>query len=375
MLYYQRRNPVKNSIHVIKKIDYLVGPLLLKFSSLLSSSRHAGSVPNSLKKILVIRPGGIGDAVLLIPSLKILREIKPSMEVDILCEPRNMGVFLGSPFVSGLYNYRSLTDLVRLSMNDYQIVFDTEQSHFLSAVVVSKFRHSLKVGFATNGREEIYDIAVPYRQDQYEMDSFFDLFKEVINGWPTEPGWNPPYFFVSPEQKERVAREVQEIDRPLVCVFPGASIKERHWPTKNWATVIRRLWDEGFMSAVLGGANESALSQEVVKAARCPVLNLCSKLTLGETTALFNHARLLISTDSGILHLGVLCDIPTVSLFGPGIAQKWGPRGDKHIVLNKGLECSPCTLFGETPPCPRGALCMKQITADEVIDAAFRLVK
>ena len=114
---------MKNSIHVTKKIDYLAGPLLLKFSSLLSSSRHAGFVPNSLKKILVIRPAGIADTVLLTPSLKILKKIDPTVDVDIHGEPRNMGVFLGSPFVS---NYRNLTYLVRLSMNDYQIVFDTE---------------------------------------------------------------------------------------------------------------------------------------------------------------------------------------------------------------------------------------------------------
>jgi len=86
-----------------------------------------------------------------------------------------------------------------------------------------------------------------------------------------------------------------------------------------------------------------------------------------ETTALFDQAKLLISTDSGILHLGVLCNVPTISLFGSGIADKWAPEGEKHIVINKHLDCSPCTKFGTTPPCPNGKACMLKIIPEDII--------
>ncbi len=56
-----------------------------------------------------------------------------------------------------------------------------------------------------------------------------------------------------------------------------------------------------------------------------------------------DKSAVLVSGDSGILHVGVGLGRPTVSLFGPGIAKKWAPRGDKHIVINKNLPCSPCT--------------------------------
>jgi ADP-heptose:LPS heptosyltransferase len=87
-----------------------------------------------------------------------------------------------------------------------------------------------------------------------------------------------------------------------------------------------------------------------------------------------NRSQLLISGDSGVLHLGVGLGTPTVSLFGPGIADKWAPRGEQHIVINHKLPCSPGTRFGTTPPCPIGAKCIQDITVDEVFAASMKLV-
>ena len=67
--------------------------------------------------------------------------------------------------------------------------------------------------------------------------------------------------------------------------------------------------------------------------------------------------------------------VPTVSLFGPGIAKKWAPEGDRHVVLNRHLACSPCTRFGYTPKCPIQAQCMTGISVDDVVAAAGKLLK
>jgi len=362
------------SIRSLKKIDGVLGPLLLRLATSRRPKSRLSDLKQEINRILIIRPGGIGDAVLLIPSLKVLRGIMPYVQIDILCEPRNRGIFSGSPFVDKVFNYRDFKDLFHMRKIHYEIVVDTEQSHFLSAVLVSKFRRSLKVGFATNGRKRIYDSAVPYLQDRYEMHSFHDLFRAAIGTWPADPVWDPPYVVAQPRQEKRTLSLAQTNERPLVCLFPGASVSQKYWPVRKWAAVVRSLWSDGFMSVLLGATAESEMAREIIDAAGCPVLNLCSKLTLIQTAWLFKQARLLISTDSGILHLGVLCDIPTVSLFGPTIAEKWGPKGDKHIVINKGVACSPCARFAEIPPCPRHVLCMKKITVDDVIKATSELI-
>lgn len=177
------------------------------------------------------------------------------------------------------------------------------------------------------------------------------------------------------EEKKKVNTLIGDIKEPVICLFHGASIKERLWPANRWAKVVAELWWEGYQPLLLGGKRELQLSREIAVHAACPVLNFCGKLSLRETAVLFERTRLLVSTDSGLLHLGVLCNIPTVSLFGQGIAAKWAPTGDHHIAINKGIECSPCTRFGETHPCSRGAECLQKITAVEIINAALKLAK
>ncbi len=366
---------MNHSITLLKKMDALVGPPLLRLATFRSSrSRFPNGLRNEVKRILIIRPGGIGDAVLLIPSLKVVKKIMPGVQIHVLCEPRNRGIFSASPFVDNVFNYRDFKDLFHLKRNHYELVIDTEQSHVLSAVMASNFRRSVKVGFATNGRESVYDIGIKYHQEQYEMGSFLSLFEHVIEGWPDRFLWEPPYLHPLPEEEKKVSELLHGTERPIVCLFPGASIEQRRWPAVRWGSVAGYLWKNGFQPVLLGGTGERRLSFEITQKADCPLLNLCCTLTLSETGALFERSNLLISTDSGILHLAVIAGLPTVSLFGPGIAKKWGPKGERHIVLNKKLACSPCTRFGETPPCPVGAKCMKAITVNDVIKAASRLL-
>jgi len=360
---------------LIKKIDYLIGRPVLELCAVFNRQASPPPIAQPLKKVLIIRPGGIGDAALLIPDLKTLKQLEPEIQTEILCEPRNMSIFYRSPFVSHIFNYKNPRDLISIKNRPYDIVVDTEQSHLLSAALTSRFQQSLKIGFDTNKRGRIYDIKVSYFQDQYERDSFSRLFKGFIRGWPRHPSWKPPYLFPTPAEKNKVAARLVGIKRPLVCIFPGASIKQRRWPVERWAGTASYLWTKGFQPVLLGGAGEGNLTDEIVKQAEGPLLNLCNELTLSETGALFKKTRLLISTDSGVLHLGVLANLPTISLFGPGIAKKWAPKGDRHIVLNKDLKCSPCTRFGETPRCKINARCLRAIRIADVTKAIAELIE
>jgi ADP-heptose:LPS heptosyltransferase len=129
----------------------------------------------------------------------------------------------------------------------------------------------------------------------------------------------------------------------------------------------------GIPVVVVGGQEDAAEGEKIV--AGKSGLNLAGKTSLGETAAVIAKSTLLVSTDSGILHIGVGLGKRTVSLFGPGIVKKWAPRGPRHIVINRNLPCSPCTRFGYTPRCPISARCMTEITVDEVVAAVERIIE
>jgi ADP-heptose:LPS heptosyltransferase len=161
-------------------------------------------------------------------------------------------------------------------------------------------------------------------------------------------------------------------DAPFVVIFPGASILERHWGANRFRRVAESLSVFGIKVVVVGGKEDREQGEAIVDGGLG--LNLTGLTSLAETAAVIQKSSLLVSGDSGVLHIAVGLGTATISLFGPGRSKKWAPQGGHHIVINKKLSCSPCTSFGTTPPCPIDARCLRDITVDEVVNAVTMLL-
>lgn len=356
------------NIKLVKKIDGVIGRLLTSLLPLPSKS----NIPVSLHTILIIRPGGIGDVVLLAPVINFLRVAYPAVTLSVLAERRNAGVCALIPAIDHFYCYDKPAEFMQALQGRYDLVIDTEQWHRLSAVVARLVRSSMKIGFGTNERSRMFTHSVPYSHDDYEMVSFSRLFEPLTGACAALDGTTP--FLTVPSDATAAAEKLLAPlgDQQVVVIFPGASIVERRWGAARYKAVAELIQKKGYAVVVVGGADD--LLDGLAIAGDCG-LNLAGKTTLAETAAVLARAVLLISGDSGVLHIAVGLGTPTVSLFGPGRALKWAPQGDHHTVLNKGLPCSPCTTFGTTPPCPHKARCMQEITVAEVVNAAIALLQ
>ena len=162
--------------------------------------------------------------------------------------------------------------------------------------------------------------------------------------------------------------------RQFAALFAGGSINERQWGAARFRVVARMLNERGYGVIVVGGRKDIKAGREIVSDLSY-ALDMCGKATLPETAGVLKRAVLLITGDSGIMHIAYGLGTPTVALFGPGIEKKWAPRGERHVVINKHLPCSPCTKFGYTPRCDKDAECMKQITVDDVYEQAIELLE
>lgn len=327
---------------------------------------------SSLKKILIIRPGGIGDAVHLIPAINCLHKAVPEAAIDMLAEKRNAAVFAMTPDVSHVFRYDSFFDLLYTTGTGYDVVIDSEQWHYLSAVVARLMGGARCVGYATNKRGKLFTDVVPYSNDDYEVESFFHLLTPL--GGDKLGQAHVPYLLPPAAATTGAAGFLGEFATvPFVTIFSGASIPERRWGWEKFGEVVLRLNSRGIPVVIVGGKEDAGDGEKIITDKRG--LNLAGKTSLAETAAIIAKAAVLVSGDSGILHIGVGLGKPTVSLFGPGIAKKWAPRGEKHIVINKNLPCSPCTKFGYTPKCPINARCMSEISVEEVVAAVVELFK
>ena len=360
---------------IIKPLDYSLGGLLVY---LLRPKDFPGPklYKNRITKILVIRPGGIGDAVLLLPFLKELKRTFSSVKIDILAEKRNMQVF---SFVEGIIDNNYCYDnpgliilLRRLKKENYDIVFDTEQWHNLSAIFSFLVGRKMRVGFDTReARSQLYTHLAHYLQEKHEKDNFLEMLK-VVSPDTFIDSLRFPFIFLSAQIRDW-AKQVVPHSRPIaVCL--SASIKERFWGVDNFSKICNYLISKNYSIVFLGGNRERNVFRRIFKGISNPefVYDFVGKTNLNSTAALINLSKFYIGLDTGILHIAYALDVPTISLFGPGIKDKWAPPGEKHIIIDKQLSCSPCTLFGYTPVC-NNVLCMKEIKPEDVISAINKL--
>jgi len=353
------------NVRLIKILDATVGGLLCWVGGhwLHWVRRAAATESASIRRILVVRPGGMGDMILLLPMLKHLRQRYPDAEIDLVCEQRNREIpgLAGESAKLLLYDAHPLRTMLRLLRRQYDLAVDTEQFHNFSAVMTWFSGAPVRIGFKINpGRNPLYTHLVNYDLAGYEADEFIRLLaplgttgKAVVEGCLKAP--------------------VTEGER-LILIHVGASTRYKHWAPEKFAELAKRLTSlpgtRSFSVGLVGNRKDKALAETIagISGLGERVKVLAGEMTLSQTAGLIGRAELFIGGDSGLAHLAVALAVPTVVLFGPSDPMKWGARGSRHAVVRKDLACSPCFIFGYHKLC-HSIACMGGITVDDVLAA------
>jgi lipopolysaccharide heptosyltransferase II len=330
-------------------------------------------------KVLVIRPGGIGDAALIYPLLRVLKGYFNNSQMDILAEKRNAGIFAGCPYINEVFSYDSGLPFVlwKILKKRYDVVIDSEQWHRLSAVVAYLTRAPIRVGFGTNNRSELFSHAVSYSQVQYEVLSFLNL-ASAITGDKYKFQEDLPFIPIDQGVISKFNAPIKELRKrcnAVAGIFSGATIPERRWGMSRFAELTKGLISEGLGIVIIGGEEDVDDSRRLGGIAYGDVaINFAGKTSLIETAAIISQLDLFVSSDTGLMHIAYGVGTPTVSLFGAGIQEKWAPMGDNNVAINKNLPCSPCTQFGYTPRCPYDVKCLREISVEEVKEAVLGVI-
>jgi len=147
----------------------------------------------------------------------------------------------------------------------------------------------------------------------------------------------------------------------MIGVNPGASAPHRQWLPERYAQVADALQQGGARVLLLGGAGDLPLAEAILTAMRSVPLTLTGKLTLDELIVAISGLDALISGDTGPAHLAAAVGTPVVGLYGATSARRYGPIGEKHIIIDK------------SDACDAGRACMQAIQVDEVLQAVRRL--
>ncbi len=171
--------------------------------------------------------------------------------------------------------------------------------------------------------------------------------------------------------------------KPVVLVNPNASelLLERRWLVERWAAYLDqavRRWSR--MSFLLVGTSDEVtyvdwIYELLSDKTKDNVVNLAGQLEFGAFLSLVKRARLVVTVDSGPLHLAAAFGKPTISLWGPGAPEHYAPIRGWHKTLYNPTYCSPCLYHADVPPCEGNNQCMKNIFVEELIAATEEFLK
>jgi len=359
-----------SKIKFLKTLDKIIGNFIILF---IPKTKNQKTIKKkSIKKILIIRPGGIGDFVLLLPTINYFKKELPHINIDILCEKRNREVSGFTENISSVFLYDKFFDLIKCINIKYDIIIDTEQWHKLSAIICYLIKSSIKIGYATNNRKKIFTHKIKYSHEKYEIYSFFDLLSPILDKKIIFDN-NTPFIKINHTLSKNLDSIIQGNENKIISIAPGATIKEKLWDTNNFIKIIKELTKKNYLIILLGSKNDIIYTNKIKQ--KCSVINLVNKTSLKESSKIIQISKILITSDSGLMHIAKALATPTISLFGASIEKKWAPQGSNHISINKHIKCSPCTKFGNTPKCKNKIKCLSLIKPNDVINAINKILK
>jgi heptosyltransferase-2 len=333
-------------------------------------------VANVPPRILVVAPNWIGDTLLAQPLLARLRRKLPGIAVDVLAPAWTAAVLRRMPEVSEVIETPFQHGDLKLSSR-WRIGHSLRERRYLEAIVLpNSFKSALipffadiplRVGFVGESRFGLLNIL--HKLDERALPLMAERYAQLAEK-PGEPVFRPlarPRLSVDPANLLiTVSRLGLDRHRPVAVFCPGAEYgPTKRWPTKHFAELARRLAARGNAVWMIGSEGDRTIGERVARESEGAAINLCGKTDLASAIDLMSVAALVVSNDSGLMHVAAALAKPLVALYGSSSPEHTPPLADSaRIVRIEGLACSPC----HKRECPLGHFrCMNELTPERVL--------
>ncbi len=335
------------------------------------------------KRILIIRLDRLGDVILSTPVLQALRQQFPHAHIVMMVRPACEDVVHGNPYLNDVIVYdkdgkhRNAWKTIRFARKLRQHDFDTalvlhpsNRSHWIPYLAGIPIR----IGYDRKWAR-LLTHRLPHRKQEGEQhEAAYTL--EMLRVFGITPSAPRPHVPLSAHAVQRIAALLADASvqpsEAVVAMHPSASCISKRWMPERFAQVADRLAaEQGLRICLVAGKEDAVFAQRVLRAMRQPAIDFSGRLTVAELAALLHRCRLLISNDSGPVHVAAAVGTPVVDIFGRnqrGLSpMRWGPLGEGHIILHKEVGCVTCLAHD----CDIEFLCLTSLQADEVYRAAL----
>jgi heptosyltransferase-2 len=345
---------------------------------------HFGITSASLMKILMRGPNWVGDAVLAIPAMKAVRAQYPDAEITLLVRPWVAGVFSSAPFIdrvwseprpSGVLDWIRISRSIRAKRFDLGLLFPNS---FESAAMLFLGRVRQRVGYATDGRGWLLTKSIRPRSERRGNERRHQVYYYLDLASAVSAAIDHPSIEIDASADERSqARKLLlsagiTPERKFLVLNPGAAYgAAKRWGEDRFAEAGDALALElGMDVAIVGSEVERSIAERIQGLMRSRVAVLNGRTSLETLIGIIAESSLVLTNDSGPMHIAAALGIPTVAVFGPTDDIATGPYGPRTRIVKEPVDCSPCMLR----ECPIDHRCMTRVSADAVARAARELI-
>jgi heptosyltransferase-2 len=345
-------------------------------------------MPDVLHKTLIIRLSSVGDVVLSLPLVRALRGRYPGCQIDYCVKAEYTDLVRDNPHVSNVIEFPDrggMSDLLRvrrmITRARYDLVVDIHdsiRSRFLSMGAKNVTR--------IDKRKVARTILVKFKKDVYQRyggaPGVVERYFETVRAYDVTDDGQGLELHVPPEARSSIdallADEHVIKGAPCLGVCPSSRHATKMWPGERYAEAAAELADKFNATVLLFGGLQDRDRCELIsrlidrQKPGTQVVNLAGWTSLLETAAAMDRCKVILTNDTGLMHMAAARRINVVALFGPTVRQFgfFPPEKSSTVLERTDLSCRPCSHIG-LPRCPKGHFrCMNDTTVDSVVAAA-----
>lgn len=329
---------------------------------------------SEIKKILCIKPRGIGDIILSTIILDNLKSYFPSVQIEYLTEDFAKDAVSTHPLVSKVLTFNKNDKLFsivkKIRKEKYDLILDlwsnprTAQLTFLSG---AKYR----VGYSYRGRRYAYNFkSNSGRGINHSAEHNLELLRVI--GIPAD--YRNIKFYLDKESEEFGNSFINKLDKNkyLIAIIPSGGWESKRCPPAKWVEILKSLHSEfDCKFLILWGPEDLDDAKYILENSGQDAI-LAPETNLKQLAGLISKCDLVIANDSGPMHLAAALGVPTLGLFGPTDPEKHGPYSEKSgYVIKSDLHCIMCNKL----ICPFNKECFNEMNIDEIIQKSIKLLK